>query len=402
MKKVKNSYGITLISLIITILIMLILAGVVLKLVIGNNGLFKKVVSVVSIYNDSKQKEDDDLLTLEDDIDNISYMQGELIEKNNVIKIFYKKQLETLRNNVSKGNTYLGKIIEIKNDIDLNEGKYEIVNDNIEFTSDAEKWQPIGDNINPFEGTIDGKGFIIKGLYINNSEDNQGFIGYNKGEIKNIGIKYGSIKANNCVGALVGINEGNISNCFNNININANTDVGGIIGKNYGSTILNIDQCCNLGNIKGLTNVGGIVGTNYNTDKDAKKNITNCYNTGNITSTDLVSNTPITGGIVGHNALNSDGENIIKNCYSIGKITGNYETNTGGIVGKNSTGTIINCYYLKNSVNGDNDVVGLNKGEYKTMDELKLESTYENWDLEKIWYLENNGILKLNVFKTKI
>lgn len=53
----RNKRGITLISLIITIIVLLILAGVVISFTVGNNGLIKKAMNIADKYEDSSNEE---------------------------------------------------------------------------------------------------------------------------------------------------------------------------------------------------------------------------------------------------------------------------------------------------------------------------------------------------------
>ncbi len=71
-----NKKGITLISLIITIIIMLILAGVVLTLTIGENGLFNTAKYAAKKWNNSVEKENAELDEL------YAYINGETLPEN--------------------------------------------------------------------------------------------------------------------------------------------------------------------------------------------------------------------------------------------------------------------------------------------------------------------------------
>ena len=62
----KKQKGITLIALVITIIVLLILAGVSLRLVAGNEGILGRAESSVEKYNKATQKEDEDLKSMED------------------------------------------------------------------------------------------------------------------------------------------------------------------------------------------------------------------------------------------------------------------------------------------------------------------------------------------------
>lgn len=61
MKKIKmciiNETGITLISLVVTILVLLILAGVSINMIISNNGLIQKTKKSSEVYHNSGENE---------------------------------------------------------------------------------------------------------------------------------------------------------------------------------------------------------------------------------------------------------------------------------------------------------------------------------------------------------
>ena len=61
----KNQKGITLISLVITIIILLILAGVSLNLVLGKNGLIRRSQEAKEAYTQSQSEEAEQLNEVE-------------------------------------------------------------------------------------------------------------------------------------------------------------------------------------------------------------------------------------------------------------------------------------------------------------------------------------------------
>ena len=63
----KDSKGITLVALVITIIILLILAGVALSLVIGENGLITKSKEGVGTYKEKSEKEEEQLTSFDDE-----------------------------------------------------------------------------------------------------------------------------------------------------------------------------------------------------------------------------------------------------------------------------------------------------------------------------------------------
>ena len=74
MKNFKETYGITLIALIITVVIMLILAGVAIAAVVDGDGLFNRTKQAVEAYENAAEKEEEDIQKLLNEIDN--YLNG--------------------------------------------------------------------------------------------------------------------------------------------------------------------------------------------------------------------------------------------------------------------------------------------------------------------------------------
>ena len=160
---------------------------------------------------------------------------------------------------------------------------------------------PIGSGSLPFAGTLDGQAHTISNLYINSAVSNGvGLFGVlaEGGELKNIALAQGVIFLNEIsdVGALVGINYGQISSCFAMTEIIAHDGV----------------------------RVGGIAGRNMSTGK-----IEYCYNTGIVSDARGAA-----GGLVGQN------EGVISCAYNIG-----FTANGGAAVGQNmSSGVLTEVY----------------------------------------------------------
>ena len=154
------------------------------------------------------------------------------------------------------------------------------------------------------------------------------------------------------VGGLVGVDGGAfysdslIENCHASASVEAELYVGGLVGDNNGA----VSNCYSRGSVIGNRSVGGLLGNNGGTIK-------NCYASGAVTATGDSLFGPGAGGLVGVNTAGT-----IRNCYSVGSVMG--VENVGGLVGKNSPGwpgeygIIIDCYSL-GSVTGQTDVGGL-------------------------------------------
>ena len=137
-------------------------------------------------------------------------------------------------------------------------------------TPPANTWTPIGNSSQPFTGTLDGAGHSVSGIYINNTEINQGLVGVlgEGGTLQNLGVKASYIKGDNQVGGVCGWNDmGSITNCYNTGSVSGNRYVGGVCGNNYFGTVTN---CYNTGSVTGSNDVGGVCGYNDGT-------VTNCY-----------------------------------------------------------------------------------------------------------------------------
>ena len=280
---------------------------------------------------------------------------GEIIEQSNMLKISTAEELKTFRDDVNKGNTYEGWYIYMTNNITLD---------------NEEEWTPIGkydststnpdDEVNKcFMGIFDGKFHKISNLNINSTEKGKGLFAIIKqATIKNLGIDSGNISSSSSIGGIVGYayNNAKIINCYNNATITGGDRyVGGIVG--YARINVSIENCYNSGTIIGKYNAGGISGE----INDSK--ILNCYNIGNINATE----TPI-GGISGVIINNSS----IINSYNTGNITTTKNSNkVGAIIGYLKESIAENCYFLENIVNESNGNIIIEGTTPTTSEELK-------------------------------
>ncbi|MFI3200798.1 MAG: GLUG motif-containing protein [Eubacteriales bacterium] len=223
-----------------------------------------------------------------------------------------------------------------------------------------------------------------------------GIVGCNySGIVKDCTNKASITISGSIVGGVVGKNLGTIENCHNTGDVKCTGKdslayLGGVAGMNYkDSSVASITNCTNTGTVTSegsYANIGGIAGYNHssctisessNTGTIKSMNgsgdlhvggivgsnqgsILECYNTGggSVTNSNSGNNT---GGIAG---LNNGG--LVDHCYNnaSGIISGNY--NTGGIVGKN-IGQVRNCYNIgTGTIQGSNDnvagIVGSNDG----------------------------------------
>ena len=220
---------------------------------------------------------------------------------------------------------------------------------------------PIGSENKPFKGTFNGNNHLISGGSIS-GENDIGLFGVIEGaKILNLNIndiKLESKDNSSNVGGLVGrASNSTIEFCENlGVNIDYGKDyIGGIVGRNYNGYISN---CTNQSEIKAEGNcVGGIVGYNEGI-------IANCTNNGKVTGklTDSGNKQNSVGGIVGYSKKAKDedtGNNEreeITGCKNYGEIVCNYSEYVGGIVGKTDMSVSENENHGK--VKSEHDYVG--------------------------------------------
>ena len=243
--------------------------------------------------------------------------------------------------------------IEIRNWNDLNavrnnlRGSYILMNDLDSTTAgyqelagptanEGKGWQPIGNSQNLFAGTFDGRAYEIRDLFSNRpGEMHVGLFGVvsEKGVIGNIGVANATLTGYGGVGALVGDNEGTVSNSYSSGSMNGIGWIGGLMGVNLGS----VSKCYSIGSVSGDERVGGLVGWNE------ASSVSDSYSTGSVTGRYSV------GGLVGASS------GTVSNCHSTGSVTG--DENVGGLVGENVN--TVSSSYSTGSVAGNSTVGGL-------------------------------------------
>lgn len=83
-KKLKNNKGITLVALVVTIIVLIILAGVSINLILGENGIITKAQEAKQLQEQAKSSEEVEMQELMDQIDTIILEPG-LYDANGVM-----------------------------------------------------------------------------------------------------------------------------------------------------------------------------------------------------------------------------------------------------------------------------------------------------------------------------
>ena len=419
-KNKRKERGITLIALIVTIIVLLILAGVSIAMLTGDNGILSQTQNAKNKTEEVERNEKLDLLKQEDLINETlngvevvkvtDEKPGELEkEDENTLVINSIEDLVFFAYDVTNGNNYSGKTVKLGTSLDFNStksyvdplrtdyGKYGYNGELKTLLTTGKGFRTIGTiydrdvSMNHFCGVFDGSYNIIYNLYQNVEESDKvlivGLFGTNMGTIKNLKMENINLNSttNNMhilIGAIAGRNSGNIENCSStgNININANgvksIFAGGISGQGDSSGIENsINKCYSSANIK--INVNNI-------------NITNVAGIGNIGGM-LIKNSYFNGkieingqyeGNVGSSITGIGISENIENCYNLGELVQNMKSNNSYIGGiTNETGAK-NCYNLGNIFS--RSIINHNGGIDANAQDAEINNCYNVGILKKV------------------
>jgi len=260
---------------------------------------------------------------------------------------------------------------DIRNDL---AGCYGLVNDvNASETStwnEGKGFEPIGNDFNPFTGSLFGGGHSIIGLYINRPYDiNVGLFGRaDLGAIlSDIRLKDTYTEGDTDVGTLVGtIKDAILSKIFSSGTVKLyNRGGGGIVGTIFKGTITDCFSECD---VTGRSTIGGLIGGGSSSDPNALI-ITNCYSTGNVSGTKY-----IIGGLAGEVSYL-----IMTDCFSTSKVDG--PSYVGGLVGRNkdNSSQIANSFFTDpNHQNG----IGTYEEEGEEAFHGDSHEVYETWNFD--------------------
>ena len=333
-------------------------------------------------------------------------------------------------------------------------GNYYLAND-IELTG---TFTPIGlgeqDDV-PFTGVFDGQGHKITGLkYKNDDAGNVGLFAINEGTICNLTIT-GNVEAYTCTGIVAGVNSGLIENVHvtgsyvygyedtsstSNLYASGNY-IGGITGKNKSKGII---RSCSVegSNVNGVRWIGGLAGANAGLMEQSWVTGTGLNQTMDIEKLArnamivLINNSKYAYSKLGMFTGENTSVGSINNCFVYDCNMKGWE-NVGGLVGclvnpgtvKNSYAAEVNIsYYSSYSYAGytaSPDYINLTIGEYSNSNQisgvyynygsknigsgkgytiasgaLKQQSTFKEFDFDKIWAIDaakNGGYPYLQV-----
>lgn len=191
----------------------------------------------------------------------------------------------------------------------------------------------LGNVDHPFNGTLDGNGYTIKGLTLANNDCGLFYYIGAEGLVKDLTIEGANVLFADNAAVLAENNYGTIENC-KLINCNITTDTGSVIGpmasRNYGKIENSYVRGGTLTSTStSATGHAGFVGAN-----EEGGEISNCY-----TSMTVSSKSDYSGGFVG---LGYGG--TITDCFALGDVTA--RSYSGGFLGRSvyAGNTYENCY----------------------------------------------------------
>ena len=221
MQKQKNKEtGITLIALVVSIIVLIILAGVSIAMLVGENGIITQAQRAKENTELAEAQEKEDMEKLEDEMnaaitgikveqvtdENPGILEGTGTETD-PYTINSIEDLVVFANNVTSGTTYEGQTVKLGLNLDFNSnksyanplrtdyGKYGYNGTLKQALTSGTGFQPIGElsqtGTNYFYGTFDGNNKAICSLYINIDSDkdlNVGFFSKCYGVVKNLGL----------------------------------------------------------------------------------------------------------------------------------------------------------------------------------------------------------------------
>ena len=382
--KLKNVKGITLIALVITIIVLLILAGVSIAMLTGENGILTQAQKAKNETENAARQEEMDLAELEAAITgkDVPIIQvddsnpGQLEQENDTTFVINSiEDLVFFSHDVTNGNTYEGKTVKLGTNLDFSSDKSYVNPNRTDFDKYGYNGQlkqaltsgmgfsSIGEisstGTKCFYGTFDGNNNAICSLYINIDKDENvkvGLFSTNYGEIRNLGLVNTNITVKGTttsVGGVTGVGHNNIYDCYvtGNINVTGSSwvTVGGLCGNIYSADVQNSYNLANMNcqNISTSNDVniacGGVIGGGHD-----DTTINECFNGG-----DIIANSSNTSVAIAGICSVMYEEAVIKNCYNFGNIEGITQYTTtepysaiGGIVSTSRGSSIKNCYNL--------------------------------------------------------
>ena len=154
--------------------------------------------------------------------------------------------LDMLATVVNEGNTYEGTYFELGADI-------------VYDSTASNNYTPIGkadaDNY-PFKGVFDGKGHAVSGIRVSSDIALKGLFGWSlHGTVRNVILTDANFSNGECIGGIVGLNQGAVENCLAiDVTVAGGQNRGAIVGQSAGTVVNSYYRNCTVGGETSLTN----------------------------------------------------------------------------------------------------------------------------------------------------
>lgn len=350
-------------------------------------------------YNDTEVRVED-YSDLNCNLSNLEVWNGEseeVVAVEDTYYVYNAKQLSWIQEQSVNGNTFEGKTIVLKNDIDLG-GIFDSEGNTLEG---SKEFAPIGNNTYKFAGTFDGEGHTIYNLYIKQSGNFAGLFGDSQDAIiKNITVQNSYIEGNNCVGIIGSVRSNTISEILNVKSINnimiANGYLGGIIGQVATNAntqgIITITDCYSSSRVLGNSyTVGGIVGAlaNNGTSVTVDNNLNEGYVQGE---------TKWIGGIIGITSQKGSEFIVVSNNMNKGTVTTSKGAfRVGGIIGNANYGVLLYNNINYGNIDGYGDGTSTSYGAGGIVGSVSYEEDESIQGQSKLISNANYGNVKSNL-----
>ena len=397
-KNLKNNKGITLVALIVTIVVLLILAGITIAAVLADGGIFKTAQNSQKVQDTAKLEEKVKLMLTDAQIENkvnnktlneyftekglnpkqdattgtISIITEEhkvtINEENlEIVKIeesliiepntnWYENPGENGVYTISTAEELAGLASLVNDGTDTFNGKTIVLGNNIDLQN--KDWTPIGNSTNKFQGDFDGQNHTISNLKV--MQEGNSYVGLfgltMNGEIKNLTVHNAIVKGRYNVGAIAGQPY---TSKYTNITLTGLVQVdgmvyvGGMFGKWVYAPLTNLTVNVQPGSYVNANSVEN--GIPYRTYAGG---VIGFMGEGSMVVSDVTSNINVIGTTIdvgGITGIAHFGNSFI-NCSSSGNVTitnapdESDAAEIGGIAGvwQNNTGytvTFTNCSY---------------------------------------------------------
>ncbi|WP_178130912.1 MBG domain-containing protein [Reyranella sp. CPCC 100927] len=215
-----------------------------------------------------------------------------------------------------------------------------------------------------FTGAFNGMDHMVDGLTINRPSASGlglfGAVGYG-GNVSNIGLTNVTVVGGTATGGIAGVNNGVLNRAYVTGTVTGTNSVGGLVGMSTGVIVYSYTDAA----VRGTNDTGGLIGSNNGA-------VQYTYAIGSVNGSGGAS----TGGLVGRNAT---GSGVVDHSYASGAVTGTAAT--GGLVGTNEA-TVINSFWDMGTT-GQSTSAG---GTGLTTAQARVSSSYAGWNFLSVWF----------------